>query len=174
MAVRPAACLTHERRGQPKNKSVTSFPPAFYSRAPGKYSLASQIFMRAAGIHELSQILAHGCRHLSSTSTGAAGSPLQPEKKTSTVLQERPERTRHTTEWRLCGPERPGGGAGPGVSPPSRLSDTDTRGPSLGPGSHAPTWDWLMNLKAERGLCISTEGSVRGTSISSLCSGLCS
>lgn len=75
--------ITSQSRRQPKNWSIAYL---LTSQAPGKYSLARQIFMRAARIHELGQILPHGCRHLSSSSAEAAG-PRAAEKKTSVVLQ---------------------------------------------------------------------------------------
>lgn len=74
LVVRPAPSLTSQSRHQPKNRSVGSLPT---SQAPGKYSLARQIFMRTARIHELGQILPHGCRHLSSSSAEAVW-PLTP------------------------------------------------------------------------------------------------
>lgn len=67
----------------PRTRSTASLPTF---QAPGKYSLARQIFMRAARIHELGQILPHGRRHLSSSSAEAAG-PRTDQKKTTVVLQ---------------------------------------------------------------------------------------
>lgn len=74
---RPTPSFTSESRRQSKeNKSLACLSS---SQAPRKYSLARQIFMRAARIHELGQILSHGCRHLSPSSAEAAR-PLAAER----------------------------------------------------------------------------------------------
>lgn len=116
LVVRQAPGLTSQSRHQPKeNRSVGSLST---SQAPGKYSLARQIFMRAARIHELGQILPHGCRHLSSSSAEATG-PLTPKKKTSVVLQSAARGNlrchRVATVWARASAMRAGSRSVPGV-----------------------------------------------------------
>lgn len=78
LVIGPTPSFTAESRHKSKeNKSLASLPTF---QAPGKYSLARQIFMRAARIHELGQILPHGCRHLPPSSAEAAG-PLAAKGK---------------------------------------------------------------------------------------------
>jgi hypothetical protein len=131
--------------------------------------------MRAAWIHELGQILSHGSRHLSSSSATAAG-PLAAKKKTSVVLQEAGRgdaRCHRAASLWARAPDR-----GAGISSALRvewhqtplLRFEDRPGLPRDAGAHAPTWDWLKNLRACT-LCNFSKGPASQRTTFSLSSG---
>jgi hypothetical protein len=156
LATRSSASVTSRRA------SLRLPSPPLCSCTPGKHSLARQIFMRAARIHELSQILSHGGRHLSSSPVTAAR-PLAAKKKTSMVLprvaRENPRDHKVSPLWARAPATGAEGSSAPRVEwlviLSSRLKPIQAT-PTYS-GSHALTCDWLKNFKA----CVACATSVR-------------
>lgn len=89
--IRRPATTTHPKAAVKSRRRLWLPPHSSYGSR--KHSLARQIFMRAARIHQLGQVLSHGRRHLSLSSAEAAGPHKQKgnERSPPELSQREPE-----------------------------------------------------------------------------------